>query len=56
MFGQKLTGGKVEILVERMLDEHSVLAHVRANKAPKPGNVIEFDGGAQAEMIARHDD
>lgn len=56
MFGQKSTGGKVEILVERMLDEHSVLAHVRANKAPKPGNVIDFEGGSSATMIARHND
>ena len=36
LFGQKESGGKVEILVERLLDEHSVLAHVRANKSPKP--------------------
>lgn len=56
LFGQKSSGGKVEILVERLLDEHSVLAHVRANKAPKPGNVIHFDGGISAEMIQRHDD
>ncbi len=62
MFGQKATGGKVEILVERLLDEHSVLAHVRANKAPKPGNIIHFEAqGAssqviEAEMICRHDD
>lgn len=56
MFGQKSTGGKVEILVERMLDEHSVLAHVRANKAPKPGNIIDFEGGSSATMIARHND
>ena len=32
MFGQKASGGKVEVLVERVLDEHSVLAHVRASK------------------------
>ena len=56
LFGQKSSGGKVEILVERLLDEHSVLAHVRANKAPKPGNIIYFDGGISAEMVKRHDD
>ncbi|MGL5303454.1 MAG: S-adenosylmethionine:tRNA ribosyltransferase-isomerase, partial [Aeromonas sp.] len=32
MFGQKASGGKLEVLVERILDEHSVLAHVRASK------------------------
>ena len=56
LFGQKSSGGKVAILVERLLDEHSVLAHVRANKAPKPGNIIHFDGGISAEMVKRHDD
>ncbi len=56
LFGQKSTGGKVEILVERMIDEHSVLAHVRANKAPKPGNIIQFEGNIECEMIGRHDD
>ena len=36
MFGQKASGGKLEVLVERMLDEHSVLAHVRSSKSPSP--------------------
>ena len=56
MFGQKASGGKVEILVERILDEHSVLAHVRANKSPKPGNVLVFEGEVEATMVARHED
>jgi S-adenosylmethionine:tRNA ribosyltransferase-isomerase len=44
LFGIKETGGKVEILVERLLDADRVLAHVRASKSPKPGSVIEVDG------------
>lgn len=56
LFGQKTTGGKVEILVERILSENSVLAHVRANKSPKPGTEIQFEGGLQAVMVARQDD
>ncbi len=55
MFGQKASGGKLEILVERILDDHSVLAHVRASKAPKPGTQILLDKGYSAEMVARHD-
>ena len=39
-FGRKATGGAVEILVERVLDEHSFLAHIRASKAPKPGSEL----------------
>ncbi|MES2821907.1 MAG: tRNA preQ1(34) S-adenosylmethionine ribosyltransferase-isomerase QueA [Pseudomonadota bacterium] len=55
LFGQKASGGKLEILVERVLDTHRVLAHVRASKAPKPGTEILIDGGGQAQMLARHD-
>jgi len=55
VYGLKETGGKVEILVERMLDEHSVLAHLKASKTPKPGTKIIFDGGFSATMVARHD-
>ena len=40
LFGQKESGGKVEILVERLIDEHTVLAHVRASKSPKSGNIL----------------
>lgn len=35
IYGRKASGGKIEVLVERMLDEHRVLAHVRASKSPK---------------------
>lgn len=55
MFGQKASGGKVEVLVERVLDEHRVLAHVRASKSLKPGNEVILEGKAKANMIARHD-
>ncbi|WP_145255815.1 tRNA preQ1(34) S-adenosylmethionine ribosyltransferase-isomerase QueA [Pseudomonas sp. DE0157] len=55
LFGQKASGGKLEMLVERVLDSHRVLAHVRASKAPKVGTVILVDGGGEAEMVARHD-
>jgi len=57
MFGRKESGGKLEVLVERMLDEKSILAHVRCSKSPKPGSTIivgENDEYA-AEMVARHD-
>ena len=56
LFGQKASGGKVEILVERVVDEHTVLAHVRANKSPKPGNILILEGEVEAEMIGRQDD
>ncbi|MCO6058376.1 tRNA preQ1(34) S-adenosylmethionine ribosyltransferase-isomerase QueA [Pseudomonas sp. MOB-449] len=55
LFGQKASGGKLEILVERVLDSHRVLAHVRTSKSPKPGSTLLIDGGGEAEMVVRHD-
>ena len=55
MHGLKASGGKVEMLVERVLDEHRVLAHLRASKSPKPGNLMTFEGEVEVEMLGRHD-
>ena len=60
LFGHKQSGGKLEVLVERVLNEHEVLAQVRASKSPKPGAMIVFDDDAKneifsAEVIARVD-
>jgi S-adenosylmethionine:tRNA ribosyltransferase-isomerase len=55
LFGSKASGGKLEILVERVLDEYRVLAHVRSSKSPRPGTAIHIDGGGEARMLARHD-
>lgn len=51
LFGQKATGGRVEILVERLVDTHRVWAHVRASKSPKPGTWIQLDEGAGAVQV-----
>lgn len=56
LFGQKATGGKVEVLVERVLDEHRVLAHVRASKSPKPGMVLMLEGAVSATVEGRDGD
>ncbi|MCH2056233.1 MAG: tRNA preQ1(34) S-adenosylmethionine ribosyltransferase-isomerase QueA [Thalassotalea sp.] len=54
MFGKKASGGKLEVLVERMLDEHRVLAHVRCSKSPKPGTEIILEDQVSATMVERH--
>ncbi len=51
--GVKESGGKIEVLVERVLDEHRVLAHVRASKSPKPGGRLFLEDRAWAVMEAR---
>jgi S-adenosylmethionine:tRNA ribosyltransferase-isomerase len=57
LFGQKASGGKLEVLVERLLDEHTILAHVRSSKSPKPGTQLLLGENQEfsAEMVARHD-
>ncbi len=57
MFGRKASGGKLEALVERVLDEHTILAHVRCSKPPKPGTELFLGENDEylAEMVARHD-
>jgi S-adenosylmethionine:tRNA ribosyltransferase-isomerase len=55
LFGQKDTGGKVEVLVERVLDGRRILAHIRSSKSPKPGAKIQVEGGGEALMLARHE-
>ncbi|WP_107851627.1 tRNA preQ1(34) S-adenosylmethionine ribosyltransferase-isomerase QueA [Oceanimonas marisflavi] len=55
LFGRKASGGKLEVLVERMLDDKRVLAHVRASKAPKRGTELVLEPDVRATMVARHD-
>ncbi len=56
IFGRKESGGQVEALVERVLDSHTALAHVRASKAPRPGTRLFFADRWCAEMIERRGD
>lgn len=53
LFGEKASGGKVEALIERVLDEHTALAHVRASKSPKAGSRLLFAGRWEAVMEER---
>lgn len=62
LYGRKSSGGKLEVLVERVLDEHRCLAHIRASKAPKVGAEIILGedklgegNGFSATMLARHE-
>ena len=58
LIGEKETGGKVEVMIERVLDSSNnnrALAHVRANKSPKVGGKLLLENEINAEIIARHD-
>ena len=55
LHGHKASGGRVEVLVERLLSETQVLAHVRASKSPKPGSQL-WIGGQMLTVEGREDD
>lgn len=55
VFGQKPSGGKVEVLVERVLDTYRVLAHTKASKSPKPDSLIILEDSTPLRVVARHD-
>ncbi|HYA36697.1 MAG TPA: tRNA preQ1(34) S-adenosylmethionine ribosyltransferase-isomerase QueA [Candidatus Methylomirabilis sp.] len=51
--GRKDSGGRIEVLIERIRDAHRVLAQVRASKPPKPGQKLELEGNVTAEVRGR---
>jgi S-adenosylmethionine:tRNA ribosyltransferase-isomerase len=56
LYGKKSTGGNVEILIERILDQHTALAHVRASKAPKAGAMIMLEQDFHCRVLGREED
>jgi S-adenosylmethionine:tRNA ribosyltransferase-isomerase len=56
LFGQKETGGKVEILIERLLTNKEVLARVRASKKPKIDSLIQLENGIWIKVIGHADE
>jgi len=53
LFGEKQSGGKIEVLIERITATDSALAHVRASKSPKIGAQLNFEQGFSAQMCGR---
>ncbi|NBC49025.1 MAG: tRNA preQ1(34) S-adenosylmethionine ribosyltransferase-isomerase QueA [Gammaproteobacteria bacterium] len=56
LFAQKETGGRVEVLIERLLDDQEALAHLRASKAPRDGTELRVADRARLAVIAREGD
>lgn len=54
LFGHKVSGGKIECLVERVLSEKIVLAHLRSSKSPKPDSELIFADHIHARVLAQH--
>ena len=58
LFGQKQSGGKLELLIERVLSPssesgHEVAAHMKVSKKPLPGAVLQMEGGFTATLLGR---
>lgn len=53
LFGAKESGGKLEIMVERILDEHCVLAMIRASHPPKVGSTFKLSGAIPVTVLGR---
>ena len=58
LFGQKSSGGRLELLIERVLSPgsdagHEVAAHMKVSKKPQPGALLQMDGGFTATLLGR---
>jgi len=53
LFGQKESGGNVEVMIERILNGHEVLAQVRASKTPREGKRLLLAGNIVATVLGR---
>jgi S-adenosylmethionine:tRNA ribosyltransferase-isomerase len=56
LYGNKVTGGRVEVLIERITGPNSALAHVRASKTPAPGSLIILEGDISVQVGGREGD
>ena len=56
LFGVKESGGRIEVMIERLLSDHAVRAFVKASKAPKEGTILLMDGGFTLIVRGRHGD
>jgi S-adenosylmethionine:tRNA ribosyltransferase-isomerase len=54
--GRKASGGKVEVLVERITGQQQVLAHIRASKSPRPGSWLRLQPDISVQVVERVDD
>ena len=53
LFGKKATGGRIEVLIERLLPENEALAQIHAGRAAKAGSTLELDGGLRLRVLGR---
>jgi S-adenosylmethionine:tRNA ribosyltransferase-isomerase len=55
IFGHKASGGKIEILLERILNKNQILAQIRASKTPKPNTDLYLDSDIKVTVLQQLD-
>ena len=55
LFGQKASGGKLEFLIERVLDDKTLLTHIKSSRSPKEGARLTIENSFDVEVIGRQD-
>ncbi len=53
LFGQKDSGGQIEVMIERIIDRHHAVAQIRASKSPKPGSRIVLENAFALTVTGR---
>tara|TARA_B110000902_G_scaffold70565_2_gene83639 strand:- start:48 stop:1076 length:1029 start_codon:yes stop_codon:yes gene_type:complete len=56
LFGHKATGGVIEVMIERVLNDHEAHALIRASRSPKIGSTVILDNAVEVKIIGRDDD
>jgi S-adenosylmethionine:tRNA ribosyltransferase-isomerase len=56
LFGQKATGGQIEVMIDRVLTPQEAYAQIKSSRSPKAGSLLHLPGDYQAEVLGRHAD
>jgi len=56
LYGQKDSGGKIEVLIERIVNSHQAMAHIKASKSPKAGTRLRLADAFDVQVMGRHHD
>ena len=56
LFGQKATGGQIEVMIDRVLNPQEAYAQIKSSRSPKAGSLLHLPGDYQAEVLGRHAD
>ena len=53
LFGKKITGGKVEIMIERILDDHHALAHLKTSRKILDGTIFVINEDVSVKVVRK---